>query len=131
MPLMPKSEPLKLGLSAMVGYWQRYTPMRASLVRRPIGQPSKKCDSAETAKGKKERVHQGRHNNRAPFGYKKNKDKKLVPDEDELPGLIMAYEEYATDQYSDTDIANLLNKAGYKSKTGRPFSNALGAFGGG
>ena len=39
---------------------------------------------AETAKGKKERVHQGRHNNRAPFGYKKNKDKRLVPDENEV-----------------------------------------------
>ena len=77
---------------------------------------------AETAKGKKERVHQGRHNNRAPFGYKKNKDKRLVPDENEVPGLIMAFEEYATNQYSDTDIANLLNEAGYLSKTGRPFS---------
>ena len=31
--------------------------------------------SAETAKGKKERSHQGKHNNRAPFGMKKNKDK--------------------------------------------------------
>ena len=52
--------------------------------------------SAETAKGKKERSHQGKHNNRAPFGMKKNKDKILIPDEDELPGLLMAYEKYAT-----------------------------------
>lgn len=77
---------------------------------------------AETAKGKKERVQQGRHNNRAPFGYKKNKEKRLVPDKDELPGLILAFGQYATGDFSDTDIARLLNEAGYKSKTGRRFS---------
>ena len=76
----------------------------------------------ETAKGKKERGIQGLHNNRAPFGLKKNKEKILVPDEDELPGLLMAFEAYATDKYSDNDIAALLNEKGYKSKTGRPFS---------
>ena len=78
--------------------------------------------AAEVAKGKKERSHQGKHNNRAPFGMKKNKDKILVPDETELPGLIMAFEKYSTGKYSDTDIARLLNEAGYKSKTGRRFS---------
>jgi DNA invertase Pin-like site-specific DNA recombinase len=35
--------------------------------------------SAETAKGKKERCIQGKHNNRAPFGMKKNTNKSLVP----------------------------------------------------
>lgn len=78
--------------------------------------------ASETAKGKKERSVQGKHNNRAPFGMKKNKDKVLVPDENELPGLIMAFEHYATGKYSDTDIARLLNEAGYRSKTGRRFS---------
>ena len=78
--------------------------------------------SAETAKGKKERSHQGKHNNRAPFGMKKNSEKILVPDEEELPGLLMAYEQYATGKYSDTDIAGLLNDAGFLSKTGRRFS---------
>ncbi len=34
--------------------------------------------SAETAKGKKERSHQGKHNNRAPFGMKKNAEKVLL-----------------------------------------------------
>jgi site-specific DNA recombinase len=77
---------------------------------------------AETSKGKKERANQGKHNNNAPFGYKKNQDKVLVADENELPGLIMAFEKYATGNFSDADIANLLNEAGYKSKTGRPFS---------
>ncbi len=76
----------------------------------------------ETAKGKKERGIQGYHNNRPPFGTKKNKQKILVRKEDEFPGLLMAFEAYATDQYSDNDVAILLNDNGYKSKTGRPFS---------
>ena len=78
--------------------------------------------SAETAKGKKERSNQGKHNNRAPFGMKKNDEKILVPDENEIQGLRLAFEEYATGKYSDTEIARLLNEAGYKSKTGRRFS---------
>ena len=76
----------------------------------------------ETAKGKKERGLQGYHNNRPPFGTEKNKQKILVRDKDEFPGLLMAFEAYATDQYSDNDVAILLNDNGYKSKTGRPFS---------
>ncbi len=78
--------------------------------------------AAETAKGKKERSHQGKHNNRAPFGLKKNKDMVLISDENELPGLILAFESYATNKYSDRDIAHLLNEKGYRSKTGRRFS---------
>ncbi len=78
--------------------------------------------AAEVAKGKKERSNQGMHNNRAPFGMKKDEDKVLVPDPEELPGLIMAFREYATGNYSDRAIAHLLNDAGYSSKTGRPFS---------
>jgi site-specific DNA recombinase len=78
--------------------------------------------SAETAKGKKERSVQGKHNNRAPFGMKKNSKKILVADKNELPGLIMAYEKYATGNHSDNSVAELLNEAGYRSKTGRPFS---------
>lgn len=78
--------------------------------------------AAETAKGKKERSHQGKHNNQAPFGLKKNAEKVLIPDEHELPGLILAYEQYSTGNFSDNMIAELLNNAGYRSKTGRPFS---------
>ena len=77
---------------------------------------------AETAKGKKERSHQGIHNNQAPFGMTKNEEKILIPDETELPGLILAFESYATGKYSDRDIAHLLNEHRYRSKTGRPFS---------
>ena len=78
--------------------------------------------ATEVAKGKNERCHQGLHNNQAPFGMKKDEDKVLIPDEDELPGLIMAFEQYATGNYSYNDIARLLNEAGYRSKSGRPFS---------
>jgi DNA invertase Pin-like site-specific DNA recombinase len=78
--------------------------------------------ATEVAKGKKERSHQGLHNNRAPFGMTKNEDKVLIPDSKEHPGLVMAFREYASGQYSDNDIAGLLNDAGYRSKTGRPFS---------
>jgi site-specific DNA recombinase len=46
----------------------------------------------------------------------------LVPDEDELPGLLMAYELYATGKASDMNVAEMLNKEGYRSKTGRRFS---------
>jgi site-specific DNA recombinase len=78
--------------------------------------------ASETSKGKKERGRQGFHNNRAPFGMKKGKGRVLVADEDELPGLVMAFEAYATGEYSDTGIARMLNEAGYRSKTGCPFS---------
>ena len=78
--------------------------------------------ATEVAKGKKERSNQGLHNNQAPFGYKKNDDKVLVPDENELPGLRLAYQSYATGKYSDIDIAQLLNENHYHSKSGRPFS---------
>ena len=78
--------------------------------------------ATEVAKGEKERSHQGLHNNRAPFGMTKNESKVLVPEPTEHPGLMMAFREYAKNQYSDNDIAGLLNDAGYRSKTCRPFS---------
>jgi site-specific DNA recombinase len=78
--------------------------------------------SEETTKGKKERATQGYHNNRAPFGYDKNEDKMLIPNDQERVGLLMAFELYATGVYSDDEVARELNKQGYRSKTGRPFS---------
>lgn len=78
--------------------------------------------AAEVAKGKRERGQQGLHNNRAPFGYDKNANKVLVPNQTESSGLIMAFEHYATGKYSDGDIADLLNQNGYKTKNQRPFS---------
>ncbi len=78
--------------------------------------------ASEVAKGKKERTQQGFHNNIAPFGYRKDEDKVLVPDEVEAEGLRLAFEMYATDQYSDMEIATMLNERGYKTKRGRRFS---------
>ncbi len=78
--------------------------------------------ATEVAKGKKERTQQGFHNNIAPFGYRKDEDKVLVPDEVEAEGLRLAFEMYATDQYSDMDIATMLNERGFKTKRGRRFS---------
>ncbi|MEM7163588.1 MAG: recombinase family protein [Bacteroidota bacterium] len=76
----------------------------------------------EVRKGKKEKCIQGYHNNRPPFGYDKDAEKRLVLNEHEATGLRMAFEAYAEGDYSDNEIAILLNKHGYKSKTGRPFS---------
>jgi DNA invertase Pin-like site-specific DNA recombinase len=78
--------------------------------------------AAEVAKGKKERTLQGLHNNSAPFGMKKNEDKVLIPDESELPALQLAFELYATSQYSDQDIAHILNQRGFRTNRGRLFS---------
>ena len=78
--------------------------------------------ATEVAKGKRERALQGLLNNQAPFGYDKNKAKVLVRNDHECVRLVMGFEAYATGHYSDADIANLLNDAGYRTKKGRPFS---------
>jgi len=49
--------------------------------------------ATEVAKGKKERSHQGLHNNQAPFGTTKDEDGVLIPDPETHPGLVMAFEE--------------------------------------
>ncbi|GIK65291.1 MAG: integrase [Chloroflexota bacterium] len=76
----------------------------------------------EVAKGKRERGHQGLHNNQAPFGYDKDKQKLLVPNPHESLGLVMAFEAYADGKHSDADVADLLNAHGYRTKKGRTFS---------
>lgn len=78
--------------------------------------------STETAKGKKERALQGLHNNVAPFGYKKNKAKVLIPNESKVDGLRLAFELYATGNYSDADVARILNEKEYRTRRGRRFS---------
>lgn len=78
--------------------------------------------AAEVAKGKRERSRQGRHNNRAPFGMKKDKEGMLVADPRTLPGLLFAFDAYAVGTRSDNDVARMLNAAGYRSTTGRRFS---------
>lgn len=76
----------------------------------------------DMAKSKHERSAQGYHNTRAPFGLKKDADGILIPNESELPGLIMAYNAYATGKYSDAEIAQLLNENGYRTIDGNLFS---------
>ncbi|MEP7287816.1 MAG: recombinase family protein [Chloroflexota bacterium] len=76
---------------------------------------------SEISKGKLEKGTQGLHNNNAPFGYKRN-GRYLAPNPDEVPGLIMAFQEYSTGKYSYADLAKLLNKHSYKNTSGRLFS---------
>lgn len=76
--------------------------------------------ATEVAKCKMERSNQGKHNNQASFGMKKNADKILILDIDELPGLLPAFESYATDNHSDMDIAHLLTKDGYRVRQAAP-----------
>lgn len=78
--------------------------------------------ATETQKGKYERARQGYHNNREPFGYDKDADGLLIPNETERLGLQQAFELYATGNYSDNDIAQWLNQNGYIAKSGRPFA---------
>jgi site-specific DNA recombinase len=78
--------------------------------------------ATEVAKGKLERARQGLHNNQAPFGYCKDENGVLVAHPEQAPGVQLAYEKYATGDYSDVKIAWLLNEHGYRSTTGRLFS---------
>ena len=77
--------------------------------------------SAETAKGKRARAEAGMWNSAVPFGYqvayrKDGGDGFAYPDEHEARGVQLAFEKYATGMYSDNDIAQLLNEAGYRPK---------------
>jgi len=85
--------------------------------------------AAEVAKASKEKATQGFHNNKPPFGYKrlekdfgyKRLEKELVPDPEEVPGVMLAFEMYSAGQYGYADIARILNEHGYSSKSGRQF----------
>lgn len=76
--------------------------------------------AAEVAKASKEKATQGFHNNKPPFGYKRV-EKELVPDPEEVPGVMLAFEMYSAGQYGYADIARILNEHGYSSKSGRQF----------
>ncbi len=81
--------------------------------------------SSETKKGKHEKASQGKHNNLPPFGYDKANEGVLVPNEKEKEGVLLAFTEYATGLHTDREIAHLLNRAGYRSKTGQPFNREM------
>lgn len=77
--------------------------------------------SAETAKGKRARAEAGLWNSAVPFGYhvdykKDGGDGLATIDENDAEGVRLAFEKYATGQYSDADVARLLNEAGYRPR---------------
>lgn len=87
--------------------------------------------STETAKGMQARARSGRSGGSIPFGYtakskKDGGDGLARPHPTEAAGVVMAFEKYATGNYSSCDIARLLNSAGYRPN-GRG-SRALGLF---
>jgi site-specific DNA recombinase len=78
--------------------------------------------SAETKKGKKQRALKGLYNGRLPFGYVKSKSgiAQVVPEEAEI--IRKAYETYALGNSTDRQIAELINNAGFLTRTGRRWS---------
>jgi len=72
--------------------------------------------SQETAKGKRERVEKGYHNNRVPFGYQKEEGRDAVAEfhPDDIQGYRLAVK-LALEGRTDTEIAHTLNAEGYRS----------------
>ncbi len=99
--------------------------------------------AAEVRKGKRERARQGLWNSAYPWGYCRGLCSKckesnrgecphlggddqsdgqcLIAHPVEAPGYDLAVESYLTGNYTDNQIARLLNEAGYRTKRGRPF----------
>ena len=79
--------------------------------------------SAETTKGKYERVRKGLHNGRLPFGYSIGGEKKpavVVPAEAAI--VKKAFELYSTGEYADRQIAVYLMEQGFRTRRGRNWS---------
>lgn len=79
-----------------------------------------------TSLGKKTRAQQGMWNGTLPFGYVTDEETGLpVPHPENAKGVVMAFEAYSTGRYTDAQIAELLNREGYRT-TGnwgeRPFT---------
>jgi site-specific DNA recombinase len=72
----------------------------------------------EIRKGKRGKARRGLTNSRtSPFGYRRV-DGLDIPDEEAIPGVLLAFESYASGEYSDAGIAELLNMEGYKPSEG-------------
>ena len=78
--------------------------------------------SKETAKGKYSKASKGMTNGAAPFGYVKDDKGYLLIEPEEAEAVKMAFESYSTGLYSDQQIADILNKTGFKTKRGHIFS---------
>jgi DNA invertase Pin-like site-specific DNA recombinase/TusA-related sulfurtransferase len=69
-----------------------------------------------TSLGKQTRAQQGMWNGTLPFGYITDPETGLpVPHPQNAQGLVMAFEAYSTGRYSDQQIADLLNREGYRT----------------
>jgi site-specific DNA recombinase len=75
--------------------------------------------SRETKKGKSSVVLTGRQNNQLPFGYTKTEDKTIQIVSDEAEAIREAFENYATGNYTDSQLASNLNNKGFTTRKGR------------
>jgi len=78
-----------------------------------------------TSKSKRQRAKDGLYNaSITPYGYALSGDPKKPPVlvEKEVAAVRLAFEKYATGQFSHQDIASLLNSEGHRTRAGRGFS---------
>lgn len=68
-----------------------------------------------TTLGKQTRAQRGLYNGTLPFGYAVGDDDVPVPHPMNAEGLIMAFKAYSTGRYTDAQIAELLNREGYRT----------------
>jgi len=78
-----------------------------------------------TAKGKRERARKGLYNaSTLPYGYAPTKDPQSPPviNRREAEGVRLAFETYAAGNASYQQVAERLNEAGYRTRSGRRFA---------
>ena len=73
--------------------------------------------SAETSKGKRKRAAKGYWNGDLSFGYRVAADGLHAEhDPATAPGVVLAFQEFATGLYGDLEIARILNAANYRTR---------------
>lgn len=77
--------------------------------------------SSEVVKSKVEMAKKGIHNGRLPFGYTKL-DGKVVLVDSEAEIIRHVFELYASNNYTDKEVAHLLKEKGFKTRRGRDWS---------
>lgn len=72
--------------------------------------------SRETQKGKRQRAKEGKSNaSITPYGYRRDEAGEYIPDPDTRQAVVLAFQSYAADQHSDSEVAGILNQAGHPS----------------
>ncbi len=74
-----------------------------------------------TSKSKRQRAREGLYNfSTIPYGYLRTGDPQKPPElvPEEAAAMELAFREYSTGQFSDLDIAEMLNDAGYLNRKG-------------